>query len=130
MGPQQTCQRGRPVKREPNHSIVEVPTLNSEGTDLYLYLISSTFGFQLILKSFVISLMIFLNISTSSGSSSVGNLPPTSALVSTRRKAAFTLRTIVGRSPFSLSFPCIIPLTGSSSFLPTDTHRSMLPVIT
>src|SRR6266511_1586602 len=36
--------------------------------------------------------------------------------------AALTYRTIVGRSPFSLSFPCIIPFTGSSSFLITSFH--------
>src|SRR5439155_7859008 len=36
--------------------------------------------------------------------------------------AAFMYRTIVGRSPFSLSLPCIIPLTGSSSFLMTSFH--------
>ena len=54
-----------------------------------------------------------------SSTNSVGTCPA----MFTSSLEAFTYRTMVGRSPLSLSFPCIIPLIGSSSFLMTSFHR-------
>ena len=43
--------------------------------------------------------------------------------------AALTARTMVGRSPLSLSLPCIMPLMGSSSLRMTCFQRAYSPVM-